>query len=205
MKQYFTGKKGLIFWFNVLLAIAVLVAIPVGVLYALGVYTHHAEKIEVPNVVGMPGYNAEDMLDDSHLVAVVSDSDYVKDFPPGTVLQQVPKAGSEVKSGRIVYLTINRRGKAPVRMPDLIRNVTVRVAETQLKQLGFHLAPTQYVQDEPEDLVIGIKQGTHNVYGGDMVSVDRALTLVAGSGFVEDTLEVDTFGIVSDGGFDIEL
>ena len=148
---------------------------------------------------------SEEMLDESRLVAIVSDSDYVKDFPPGTVLSQVPKSGSEVKSGRIVYLTINRRGKAPVRMPDLIRNVTVRIAENQLTQLGFHLAPNQYVEGEPEDLVIGIKQGIHNVYGGDMVSVDRALTLVVGAGIPLDTLEVDTFGIVDDGGFDIEL
>lgn len=205
MKQYFTGKKGIVFWLNVMLAAGLLFAIPIGILYALGVYTHHAEKIEVPDVVGMPAYTAEEMLDDSQLVAVVSDSDYVEKFPPGTVLTQVPKAGSEVKSGRIIYLTINRKGKAPVRMPDLIRNVTVRIAETQLKQLGFHLAPTQYVEGEPQDLVIGIKQGTHQVYGGDMVSVDRALTLVAGAGIPIDTLEVDSFGIVDDGGFDIEL
>ena len=205
MKQYFTGKKGLVFWLNVILAAGVLLAIPVGILYALGVYTHHGEKVEVPNLVGMPAFTAEEMLDESRLVAIVSDSDYVKVFPPGTVLSQVPKSGSEVKSGRIVYLTINRRGKAPVRMPDLIRNVTVRIAENQLTQLGFHLAPNQYVEGEPEDLVIGIKQGIHNVYGGDMVSVDRALTLVVGAGIPLDTLEVDTFGIVDDGGFDIEL
>ncbi|MBQ3780274.1 MAG: PASTA domain-containing protein [Bacteroidaceae bacterium] len=205
MKQYFTGKKGLVFWLNVILAAGVLLAIPVGILYALGVYTHHGEKVEVPNLVGMPAFTAEEMLDESRLVAIVSDSDYVKVFPPGTVLSQVPKSGSEVKSGRIVYLTINRRGKAPVRMPDLIRNVTARIAENQLTQLGFHLAPNQYVEGEPEDLVIGIKQGIHNVYGGDMVSVDRALTLVVGAGIPLDTLEVDTFGIVDDGGFDIEL
>lgn len=205
MKQYFTGKKGIFFWANVILAILVLIAIPVGILYALGVYTHHGEKVEVPDVVGMPAYTAEEMLDDSRLIAIVSDSDYVESFPPGSVLSQIPKSGSEVKSGRIVYLTINRRGKAPVRMPDLIRNVTVRVAEGQLKQLGFHLAPAQYVDGEPEDLVIGIKQGIHNVYGGDMVSVDRALTLIVGAGIPIDTLEVDSFGIVDDGGFDIEL
>ena len=86
MKQYFTGKKGLVFWLNVILAAGVLLAIPVGILYALGVYTHHGEKVEVPNLVGMPAFTAEEMLDESRLVAIVSDSDYVKDFPPGTVL-----------------------------------------------------------------------------------------------------------------------
>ncbi len=38
-----------------------------------------------------------------------------------------------------------------------------------------------------------------------MVSVDRALTLIVGAGIPIDTLEVDSFGIVDDGGFDIEL
>jgi beta-lactam-binding protein with PASTA domain len=183
----------------------VLVLLFAGLVWWLGYYTHHGEGISVPDFSGLNYHESMSRGDELGLIVLVGDSTYNKKMPAGCVVSQKPLAGTSVKSGRIVYLTINRRGKAPVRMPDLIRNVTVRVAETQLKQLGFHLAPTQYVQDEPEDLVIGIKQGSHNVYGGDMVSVDRALTLVAGGGFVEDSLEVDTFGIVSDGGFDIEL
>ena len=205
LKAYFKGKTGFIFWLNVMLAIAVLISVPTGVLLALEYYTHHGEKVEVPNVVDVQGYDAMKILDERGLVAVVADSDYNAKAKPGVVLQQLPKAGSEVKGGRIVYLTLNRHGEAPVRMPDFVRNTTVRIAESQLKQMGFRLTATSYVSNEPKDLVIGIKQGSHNVYAGDMVSKDRALTIVAGGGYPTDTLDVDTFGIVDDGGFAIEL
>ncbi|MBQ2200365.1 MAG: PASTA domain-containing protein, partial [Bacteroidaceae bacterium] len=163
LKTYFKGVKGLLFWLNVILALGVLVGVPYLAFELLDTYTHHGEKVEVPNVVNMQGFDAEKMLDEKGLVAIVSDSDYNERKKPGVVLAQMPKPGNEVKGGRIIYLTINRRGEAPARMPDLIRNTTVRIAERQLKQLGFNLTPTQYVEDEPKDLVVGIKQGMSNV------------------------------------------
>ena len=206
LKTYFKGTKGLLFWFNVLLALAALIGIPYLAFELLDTYTHHGEKVEVPNVVDMQGYDAEKLLDEKDLIAIVSDSDYNERKKPGVVLAQMPKPGNAVKSGRIVYLTINRRGEAPARMPDLIRNTTVRIAERQLKQMGFNLTPTQYVENEPKDLVVGIKQGMTNVYGGEMVSRDRALTIIAGKGIVVDSLEMDSFGVVTiDGGFNVEL
>ncbi|MBO7661221.1 MAG: PASTA domain-containing protein [Bacteroidaceae bacterium] len=206
LKTYFTGTKGLLFWFNVLLALAALVGIPYLAFELLDSYTHHGEKVEVPNVVDMQGYDAQKLLDERNLFAIVGDSDYNERKKPGVVLAQMPKPGNEVKSGRIIYLTINRRGEAPARMPDLIRNTTVRIAERQLKQMGFNLTPTQYVENEPKDLVLGIKQGMTNVYGGEMVSRDRAITIIAGKGIVVDSLEMDSFGVVSiDGGFNVEL
>jgi beta-lactam-binding protein with PASTA domain len=206
LKTYFKGVKGLLFWLNVILALGVLVGVPYLAFELLDTYTHHGEKVEVPNVVNMQGFDAEKMLDEKGLVAIVSDSDYNERKKPGVVLAQMPKPGNEVKGGRIIYLTINRRGEAPARMPDLIRNTTVRIAERQLKQLGFNLTPTQYVEDEPKDLVVGIKQGMSNVYGCEMVSRDRAITIIAGKGIVVDSLEMDSFGVVSiDGGFNVEL
>ena len=206
LKTYFKGVKGLLFWLNVILALGVLVGVPYLAFELLDTYTHHGEKVEVPNVVNMQGFDAEKMLDEKGLVAIVSDSDYNERKKPGVVLAQMPKPGNEVKGGRIIYLTINRRGEAPARMPDLIRNTTVRIAERQLKQLGFNLTPTQYVEDEPKDLVVGIKQGMSNVYGGEMVSRDRAINIIAGKGIVVDSLEMDSFGVVSiDGGFNVEL
>lgn len=206
LKAYFTGKSGKAFWLNVVAAAVLLIAIPIAAFWALGRYTHHGEKVEVPDVTGSQAYDASRILQDCGLVAVISDSDFVEKKASGSVLVQLPRAGSEVKSGRIIYLTINRSGHAPVRMPDLIRNVTVRIAERQLQQLGFRLTPVSYVEGEPKDLVIGIKQGMNSVYGGDMVNIDRALTIVAGAGIVErDSLEVDSFAIEEDEDIDLDL
>lgn len=205
LKSYFKGKSGAFFWFNVILAAAVLIAVPVGAFYALGYYTHHGEKIEVPDVSGMDGYDAIERIENKGLIAIVADSNYNERAKPGAVLIQSPKAGSLVKSKRIIYLTVNRNGNAPARIPDIIRNTTVRIAEQQLRQLGFRLTPTKYVDNEPKDLVVGIRQGTQNVYGGDMVSRDRAITIVAGKGMAEDSLTVDTVEVITNDGYDVVL
>lgn len=206
LRNYFWGKSGACFWLNVLLAVLLLAAIPVAAFYALGFYTHHGEKVSVPDVKNQDAYSASRLLEERGLVAIVADSNYNARYKAGVVLVQTPRGGSEVKSGRIVYLTVNRNAMAPVRMPDLVRNTTVRIAERQLKQLGFRLAPTSYVDNEPKDLVIGLRQGSLNVYGGDMVSRDRPLTIVAGAGYPADTLEVDTIvTTTTSGGYDVLL
>ncbi|MCH5176617.1 MAG: PASTA domain-containing protein [Prevotellaceae bacterium] len=205
IKKYFTGKTGLIFWANVLLAAALIVGIPYGVFVSLNAFTHHGEKIEVPNVTQKTYTEALEMLNQRDLIAVVSDSVFDKNYAPGTILSQLPAAGNEVKSGRQIYLTVNMKGLPPVKMPDLVRNATERIAEMRLKQLGFKLSKTQRVEGEPEGLVISIKQNGKRVNAGEMITRDLPLTIVAGAGFPEDTLDIDSFGIVNDGGFDIAL
>jgi len=105
-----------------------------------------------------------------------------------------------------VYLTVNRNGMAPARIPDVIRNTTVRIAEQQLKQLGFRLTETEYVDEEPRDLVVGLRQGAVRIYSGDMVSRDRAVTIMAGAGFSSDSIDVDTIiTTTTSGGYDVLL
>lgn len=208
IKKYFTGKSGAIFWLNVILAAVVLVGVPYALFKLLGTFTHHGEKIVVPDVVHKQQADADDLLRECGLVAAVSDSDYIPNLAPGTILAQSPKPGSEVKGGRLIYLTINRNGYPPVKLPDLVRNTTERIATQQLKMLGFKLAPTQYVAGEPAGLVVGIKQGSRSVNAGEMVAIDVALTIYAGAGIQSDSIdyeEGDSVGIVDEGGFDVFL
>ena len=73
-------------------------------------------------------------------------------------------------------------------MPDLVNNSSFREAEAKLKALDFKLSPVQEIQGYPKGLVVGIKQGTREVHKGDLISTERALTLLVGAGFPEDTL-----------------
>lgn len=190
IKKYFTGKSGLIFWGNLLLAVGLVVGIPYAVFLSLGACTHHGEKIEVPDVTLKPRANAIEMLEKADLEPVISDSTYDKQYAPGTILSQFPKAGNEVKSGRQIYLTVNMSGYPPVEMPDLARNSTERLATIRLKQLGFTLTPTKYIEGETAGYVIYIKQGGHTVSAGEKVHKEKPLTLYVGVAPV-DTLEVD--------------
>jgi hypothetical protein len=196
IKAYFTGKSGMVFWLNIVLMGVVLVGVPLGAFYALDQFTRHGEKIEVPNVVGSSAFHATEKLEEAGLRVEIADSMYNTRMAPGAVIEQTPRGGSMVKNGRIIYLTINLKGEPMVKFPDIIHNSSLREAEAHLKVLGFSLTPCERVEGQPRDFVVGVRQGTRDLHTGEMVSRDRALTILAGAGVV-DSLEMDTL-------FDVE-
>lgn len=179
------------FWINVLLMFVLLVGFPVLGLQFLGSYTHHGEKVEVIDVVGQNVYEAEMALSSLGLEAVVADSTYQRNMPAGVIVRQVPKAGNEIKSGRIVYLTKNLDHEPLVVLPDLVGNCSRREAEAQLRSLGFRLTEDEEVEDEPKDLVVGIKQNGRRLTAEQRISKGLPLTLCVGAGYDDDTIYVD--------------
>lgn len=179
------------FWINVLLMFVLLVGFPVLGLQFLGSYTHHGEKVEVIDVVGQNVYEAEIALSSLGLETVVADSTYQRNMPAGVIIRQVPKAGNEIKSGRIVYLTKNLDHEPLVVLPDLVGNCSRREAEAQLRSLGFKLTEDEEVEDEPKDLVVGIKQNGRRLTAEQRISKGLPLTLCVGAGYDDDTIYVD--------------
>ena len=219
LKHFFSGKSGAKFWVNIALMVLLVVAIPVTTLYLLDTFTHHGEKIEVPSVTGKSLYEAENMLKERGLTAMVIDSTYVKYAKPGSVLEQSPKPGYEVKGGRVIYLVMNLKGEPKAELPDVVGHGSLREAVALLQSLGFRLTAHESVIGRPKDLLIGVKQGGRYVQAGQVISRERPLTLVVGAGeiFDEDSLDVDEYddtdvnldagGESNDDGadFDIEL
>ena len=198
LKNFFTGKSGVKFWVNIVMMVLIIVAVPVGALYMLDSFTHHGEKIEVPNVLGKSLYDAETMLKDRGLVAVVVDSVYDKSAPRGSVLEQSPKSGYEVKGGRMVYLTVNLKGEPMAQLPDVVGHGSLREAVALLQSLGFKLTAHKPVLGRPKDLVLGVKQGTRDVHAGETIPRDRPLTLVIGGGEIDSTMYEDEFDVEDD-------
>lgn len=198
LKNFFTGKSGVKFWVNIVMMVLIIVAVPVGALYMLDSFTHHGEKIEVPNVLGKSLYDAETMLKDRGLVALVVDSVYDKSAPRGSVLEQSPKSGYEVKGGRMVYLTVNLKGEPMAQVPDVVGHGSLREAVALLQSLGFKLTSHKPVLGRPKDLVLGVKQGTRDVHAGETIPRDRPLTLVIGGGEIDSTMYEDEFDVEDD-------
>lgn len=213
LKKYFKGKTGLIFWINVILALGLLFCIPVIAFNTLDSYTNHGEKVSVPSVVGKSFREAAQTLGNSGFVAIITDSTYRKSAKPGSVLDQTPKSGTLIKSGRIVYLTVNLNGEPLVKMPDLVGNCSFREAEITLKSLGFKLTAPQYIEGADKDQILRIKQGKREVHAGESISRERALTLYVGAGEIEeDSLffedgddEYDIDSDISESNFDVQL
>ena len=185
-KDYFKGKKGAILWGNILLMLIVLMGVPVLALFLLDTHTHHGEKIEVPSVIGKSSFDAKQMLAEKELECIIADSTYNSDARPGVVLDQSPRPGSEVKSGRTVYLTVNLNGEPLVKVPRL--DGSLREVEAALKALGFRLTENEIVYDRDKDLVIGVKQDNMMLHEGEKVSREKWVTIVVGGGEELDTI-----------------
>ena len=189
-----------ILWGNLLAMALVTVLLIVGVWIGLGRYTHHGEEIIVPDVEGKLIGDVEYTLEKAGLQAVVVDSTYDRRHPSGAIMVQLPKAGSKVKSGREIYLTINSRESPTVSLPDIADNCSLREAQDRLRQLGFRLGPVEYTNGD-KDWVYGVRCQGRTVMAGQRVPTDAVITLIVGSGASEeeDIFDYDDEETAADG------
>ena len=168
-----------IIWVNLLLMLLVMILLSIGVWIWLGKYTHHGEEIEVPNVEGKLLGDVEYTLEMLELQPIVVDSTYNRAMPSGAIMAQLPKAGSKVKSGREIYLTINSHQSPTIPRPDIADNCSLREAQDRLRQLGFRLGPIEEV-DGDKDWVYGVKCMGRTIMAGERVPADAVITLLVG-------------------------
>lgn len=184
VSQFFGKFLSKYLWGNLLAMMLFVVAVCFAVKYGIDVYTHHGEMITVPNVVHKSYADAEHILESLGLEVQISDTGYVKTLPPDCILEQSVKAGSIVKSGRIVYLVINASSTPTIAIPDVIDNSSYREARAKLSAMGFRVSEPQMVPGE-KDWVYGIKVRGRNVTNGQRVSVEDILTLQVGDGMID--------------------
>ena len=193
IKEFFSFKTNKYFWLNLIAMMAVVILLLFGVLKWLDVYTRHGEAVVVPDVKGMTVGEAEMLLRNHGLVCVVSDSNYVKNKPAGSILELNPSAGQKVKEGRTIYLTINTLD-VPLRLvPDVADNSSVRQAQARILAAGFKLSENELISGET-DWVYGVKYKGRQLNMGDKVPVGATLTLLVGDGETQvqdsDSLEI---------------
>lgn len=160
---------------------AVIVILVLGTGVAMNIYTHHGESITVPDVKKHSYEASLKVLEDLGFEVVINDTGYVKSLPPGTILDQLPAPGTQVKSGRIIYLTVNASDSPTLVLPDIIDNCSLREAMARLTALGFKLGPVQFVPGE-KDWVYGIVVNGRNVSAGNRISIESKLIIQAGNG-----------------------
>ena len=173
---------------NVLAMLTIFVLLCIGVYFCMSVYTKHGEAIKVPSVKGLTFDKAKARLEAAGLEVAIADSGHFKTIPEGQILEQVPKSGKMVKSGRIIYLTVNSGKAASVQIPDLIDNSSYREAEAELIALGFKVYGPVRVHGE-KDWVYGIISNGRNVYTGDYVPTDAKIQLQIGDGMLNEALD----------------
>ena len=189
-KEFF-GKFGSTFlWANLLAMLLVIVLLALGVKYGLDWYTRHGEGVKVPKLEGMDINKARSLMEDYGLNVMVSDSGYNKQMAANSILMQNPGAGTMVKGGHTIYVTVNSPSSPSFPSPDVVDNSSYREAEAKLTALGFKLMPPEEVPGE-KDWVYGILCKGRRVAAGDHVSIDNPLTLLIGSGTYDSDEDID--------------
>lgn len=170
---------------NGIALIIVTMVIGLGTLFFLDIYTNHGKEVTMPDICNTTQEVAQKKLEAIGLRMEVTDTGYVYNAAPYTVLEQSIAAGKKIKPGRIIHVTINANGPRQIAIPDVADNCSRREAEDKLRILGFKLGATEYVTGDPE-WVLGVKVNGKNVPAGTKVSVNTPITLVVGKGGLDD-------------------
>ncbi len=172
-----------------LLALALLFA---GWLW-LRSYTKHNVAMRVPDLKGMTFSEAESMLEGRELRALVIDSVYSDELPKGSIVEQDPAAGIDVKPGRKIYLVLNASQPKMIDMPRLV-DLSKRQAISVLEIIGLKVQELQYRPDPCVDCVIA------QLYKGTPIAPEQrirrgeSITLVLGSGDRGERVPVPDLG-----------
>lgn len=144
-------------------------------------YTRHNVTARVPDLQGQSVAEAEAMLAKRDLLALVIDSVHTDELPKGSVVDQDPDAGKEVKPGRTVYLTLNSSQPKMIDMPD-VTMISKRQAMSVLEILGLKVREVQYTPDpKAVDLVLKQLHKGRPIEPGTRIRRGDAITLVVGS------------------------
>ncbi|MCS6818657.1 MAG: PASTA domain-containing protein [Chitinophagales bacterium] len=178
MKNSFAG----IIIINLLIAGSIVALLLLLLSWGLKVYTRHGQQISVPDLKGLTYEKAADMLDALDLHLVVMDSAYNVEKPLNTVLEQNPKAGAKVKSGRKIYVVMNASKVPTVEVPDLAGKSSLKYARLQLQSVGLVPGNLIYQPDPHLNAVIGLEVNGKPVGKGSKVPKGTVVDIVLGNG-----------------------
>ena len=160
-------------------AVVFFIALAVVANILLAIFTHHNRVITVPDMTGLSLDEAQQLADTSLVRIDVIDSIYVRGMAKGAVYKQNPAAGSEVKTGRRILLTINAVIPKKVTMPNLV-GYSLRQAKAELSTRGLMLGKLNYVNDIATNNVLEQKLRGRNIAPGSSVESGSTIDLVLG-------------------------
>ena len=168
------------FWKDFLIFFSALILFFLFIHLCLLLYTRHGQHIEVPDFSSLPYSYLEQIDLDNHFICIIRDSIFQKGVAPGTIVDQYPPAGSKVKDGRRIFLTIASNSAKNVELPQLT-NRSLREVRVLLKQKGVHIRSLSYVSSRFEGLVIGAYYKGKPIEEGSWISQEDSVDLKIGS------------------------
>lgn len=171
------------------IAVLILIALLLITFGWLNIYTRHGEERPVPNFVGMTVDEAIDVAEISKLTVTVVDSVFSDVADRGSIVEQNPRAGFNVKKGRNISLIINSFGKEMVNMPDLVA-LPLRQAITLLENVGLKVGELIYRPDLSVNVVLSQQLAGEDIAQGSSIEKGTTIDLVLGMGLSNERTTV---------------
>ncbi|MBS7563189.1 PASTA domain-containing protein [Mucilaginibacter sp. Bleaf8] len=180
MSKFWTYLKTKDFRNNFLAAVGSVLAVILIAYLSLGYYTRHGSGVPVPKLKGLSIDQARAIMEQQGFRYQV-DSVYVQDQAPGTIIEQDPDAGTNVKEGRTIYLTMVTTEAPEVSLPELDQS-TYREAVAILSNNGLKVGDTTYRSDIARDRILEVTFGGQIIKTGFKLPKGSKVNLVLGDG-----------------------
>ncbi len=180
MSSFFAYLKSKTFFKNLLFAALTVLLVVLVIVFSLNYYTRHGSGIPVPKLIDMQISRASALLDEQGFRYKI-DSVYLPDKDPGTVVQQDPDPGTNVKENRTIYLTVITKLAPNINLPNL-ENTTFREAIATITNAGLKVGDTTYRSDIALNRVLEVRFAGELIKPGAKLPKGSRIDLVLGDG-----------------------
>ncbi len=164
---------------NIVLLVSLLVLFVLLVSLLLNIFTRHNSYRGVPDFSGYTMEEARELAKKDKLRLEIDDSLYVPLMDPGVILEQKPAAGTQVKSRRRIFVTVNSFRQKMVDVP-YVPGYSLRQAKNILETAGLGIEKLVYEDNIATNYVLKQYVGDREVvrrepvraeYGSDVVLI----------------------------------
>lgn len=174
-------RKGHPLWWALIMMAITSVVLAWALMFFLKIWTHHGDDATVPEIKHLTYEQARTTLQAADLDIAISDSIYDTSLPPGSIVESWPKAGSQVKRGRSVYVTLTAFSPKHVTISMPVTGVSSRQAVSYLNALGISGVRIVNVPSQYPDLVESARADGRPLGVGSVVPVDASVVLEVGT------------------------
>jgi eukaryotic-like serine/threonine-protein kinase len=167
------------FYIHIGLSILVTLVIIIISFRLIKSYTRYGDALLLPDFSGLTLEQLDDKNYTDKFDFIVTDSIFSNDLLPGSVIKQNPSAGSKVKKGRNIYITLVAMTPEITTMPD-IRDLTVRQAVTYLKNSGLEIKYLRFAPNMADNAVLGHYYNGDTLRAGDKLLSGSGIELLIG-------------------------
>jgi len=155
----------------------------------IDIYTHHDEHIVLPDFYGVHIQDLDSVCQELYLRYIIIDSVFNKKEEKGIVLEQDPRAGTNVKENRRIYFTINALQNKVITFP-YITDLSLRQTVRKLESLGLVVGELEYKPDLAKNVVLNQKVNGIQIKEGQELFLGTIVDLVIGSGLSDKTTSI---------------